>query len=243
MQQENKNDSVQLSSRYQQYMFAKGNLRKTPRSKVFPFRENGKKTNDIQGQSLETNTITARYEGAQATGSYVVEGKLDAQEIKQLNKPKHSNNRVYSEKGLSPTLNTMQGGNRQPFVKIPTNTKLGYDIAEEKNDGIRLEYPNSKTARGRVIKGNSQTLKTSGCVGVLDKSIRRLTPIECERLQGFPDDWTKYGIDYEKGLHIWRENKHELIPISDSQRYKMCGNAVTVNVIKEIMLKLSLFTS
>ncbi len=51
-------------------------------------------------------------------------------------------------------------------------------------------------------------------------SIRRLTPIECERLQAFPDDWTKYGKDNEL--------------ISDTQRYKMCGNAVTTNVIRDV---------
>ena len=49
--------------------------------------------------------------------------------------------------------------------------------------------------------------------------IRRLTPIECERLQGFPDNWTQYGTE---GI------------ISDSQRYKMCGNAVTVNVAEAV---------
>ena len=37
--------------------------------------------------------------------------------ILQLNKPKHSNDRIYSDKGISPTLNTCSGGNRQPFIK------------------------------------------------------------------------------------------------------------------------------
>jgi len=64
-------------------------------------------------------------------------------------------------------------------------------------------------------KGGGHTPIVSG--------IRRLTPKECERLQGFPDDWTKEGTEGK---------------ISDTQRYKMCGNAVTVNVIKEIMKKL-----
>lgn len=49
--------------------------------------------------------------------------------------------------------------------------------------------------------------------------IRRLTPIECERLQGFPDNWTELG---ESGK------------ISDTQRYKMCGNAVTVDVVEAV---------
>ena len=53
------------------------------------------------------------------------------------------------------------------------------------------------------------------------QKIRRLTPKECERLQGFPDDWTKYGVGDE--------------PISDTQRYKMCGNAVTTNVITAVI--------
>jgi len=58
--------------------------------------------------------------------------------------------------------------------------------------------------------------------------IRRLTPLECERLQGFPDDWTKYGED-EHGMRV---------DISDTQRYKMCGNAVTVNVVEAVITNL-----
>lgn len=58
-------------------------------------------------------------------------------------------------------------------------------------------------------------------------NIRRLTEIECERLQGFPDDWTKYG------------NFDGVIKeISKTQRYKMIGNAVTVNVVEAIAKKL-----
>jgi len=54
---------------------------------------------------------------------------------------------------------------------------------------------------------------------VLGRRIRRLTPTECERLQGFPDGWTAEGLNGK---------------VSDSQRYKMMGNAVTVNVIQAI---------
>jgi DNA (cytosine-5)-methyltransferase 1 len=52
--------------------------------------------------------------------------------------------------------------------------------------------------------------------------IRRLTPLECERLQGFEDNWTMFGIDA----------KDNVVEISDTQRYKMCGNAVTVNAVE-----------
>jgi DNA (cytosine-5)-methyltransferase 1 len=53
--------------------------------------------------------------------------------------------------------------------------------------------------------------------------IRRLTPIECERLQGFPDQHTAYG-NYDG----------ETKPMSNTQRYKQCGNAVTVNVVEAV---------
>ena len=77
-----------------------------------------------------------------------------------------------------------------------------------------------------VIGGDAPTIPARGredgsgqpVIGYSGK-IRRLTPIECERLQGFPDNWTKFGTQGE---------------ISDSQRYKMCGNAVTVNVVEAV---------
>jgi len=53
------------------------------------------------------------------------------------------------------------------------------------------------------------------------RNIRRLTPIECERLQGFSDDWTRYG----------QTQQGKIVEISKTQRYKCCGNAVTTNVI------------
>jgi DNA (cytosine-5)-methyltransferase 1 len=56
--------------------------------------------------------------------------------------------------------------------------------------------------------------------------IRRLTPIECERLQGFPDDHTSFG-NYDG----------EVKPVSNTQRYKQCGNAVTVNVVEAVAKK------
>ena len=59
--------------------------------------------------------------------------------------------------------------------------------------------------------------------------IRRLTPVECERLQGFPDSYTQWGVvDARKGL----------LEVSDTQRYKCMGNSVTTSVISAIGSKL-----
>jgi DNA (cytosine-5)-methyltransferase 1 len=56
-------------------------------------------------------------------------------------------------------------------------------------------------------------------------AIRRFTPIECERLMGWQDNWTKYGID--------KQGKQ--IEISDTQRRKLCGNGVVSNVVRELI--------
>lgn len=108
---------------------------------------------------------------------------------------------------------------KQEKVYLINNTKQGYIEAQE-NDGIVLGQPR---ARGRVQKQRSPTLLTGdgcGCGTLTNYRIRRLTPIECERLQGFPDNYTKYGYDGEE--------------MSDTQRYKMIGNAVTTTVIRDI---------
>jgi len=93
-------------------------------------------------------------------------------------------------------------------------------------------YP-SGSENGDVISpdGISKTLKSGeNSPKILENmKIRRLTPVECERLQGFPDNWTKYGQD----------NKE----MSDTQRYKTLGNAVTVNVVYEVARRLTLNTT
>ena len=107
----------------------------------------------------------------------------------------------------------------EKWVLIPEATKKGYAEATV-GQAINLTAPNSKTRRGRV-SDVAPTLDTGMQLHTLteDVRIRRLTPIECERLQGFPDNWTAEGTDG---------------PISDTQRYKMCGNAVTTNVVQAV---------
>lgn len=80
-------------------------------------------------------------------------------------------------------------------------------------------------------EGVSYTLNATGVHGVSDGlRVRRLTPRECERLQGFPDDWTR--IPY-------RGKPAEACP--DSPRYKACGNAITVDVGTWVMQRLADF--
>lgn len=126
---------------------------------------------------------------------------------------------VYETDGISPTIRTMQGGGLEPKIRVREATKQGYAEAIV-GDSVNLSHPNSKTRRGRVGEGIANTLVTGDSQGVVTPNfrIRKLTPRECWRLQGFPD---------------WAFDKAQEVN-SNSQLYKQAGNSVTVNVIKEI---------
>ena len=126
---------------------------------------------------------------------------------------------VYEIDGISPTIRAYQGGNLEPKIRVKEATKQGYQEAEI-GDSVNLSHPNSKTRRGRVGKKIANTLLTGESRGVVepDFRIRKLTPRECWRLQGFPD---------------WAFDKAQEVN-SNSQLYKQAGNSVTVSVIAAI---------
>lgn len=128
---------------------------------------------------------------------------------------------VYDTNGISPTLTVGKGEGAK--ILIRENTKKGYVEACE-GDGIRLDHIGGTTGRGRVQKQICNTLTTGSHAGVIDKGfrIRKLTPKECWRLQGWKDE------DFEKAAKV----------CSDSQLYKQAGNGVTVPVIYEIAKRL-----
>ena len=131
--------------------------------------------------------------------------------------------RVYDISGISPCLNCMGGGGLEPKIRVKEATSQGYAEAEI-GDSVNLSHPNSKTRRGRVGKQIANTLLTGESQGVVepDFRIRKLTPRECWRLQGFPD---------------WAFDKAQEVN-SNSQLYKQAGNSVTVNVITAIAKEL-----
>ena len=130
---------------------------------------------------------------------------------------------VYDTDGIAPTLRAYQGGNLEPKIRVKEATSQGYAEAEI-GDSVNLSHPNSKTRRGRVGKQIANTLLTGESQGVVepDFRIRKLTPRECWRLQGFPD---------------WAFDKAQEVN-SNSQLYKQAGNSVTVNVIAAIAKEL-----
>ena len=136
-----------------------------------------------------------------------------------------------------------QSGNIGQDKKTP-NTRLPSNIEESFGESNRLAKAMFiKTGKGGIVKGDKWTMekvhptltcfdngdiRTIAAVVTHNNRVRRLTPIECERLHGFPDDWTKLGID---------DNGDE-VKIPETARYRQMGNAVTVPVAKWIGLRL-----
>ena len=180
---------------------------------VFFKRESTKTINKKNRHNLReqvANTLRTNYSNGYSNETY----------IQVQNKGASQHYRVYGKDGLAPTLQSQSGMSSQkhPFIvasrgrnpENPKSIKLGLkteQMLEARQDGLS----NTLTA---VEKDNY----------VCDGKVRKLMPIECERLMSWPDNWTKWGLD-DKG------NK---IEISDSQRYKMCGNGVVSKVVEEI---------
>ena len=187
---------------------------------IFPITENSKETNELQRQQANTCTLTTRYE-AGGNGSYIFERELDAQEEIIVGDFRNDEGFRPRKDGDSPCLATRKHSETDistmpPIIKIKSETK---SIVKA------VQIGNSETFGNYEREGDAFTLRASNPNGVrYNNKIRRLTPIECERLQGFPDNWTRNGI--------------ELGEISDTQRYKMCGNAVTVDVVEAVAKKI-----
>lgn len=145
------------------------------------------------------------------------------------------------EDGIANTLSTVQKDN-QLAVKVAEATKQGYSECRVGIDTVNLSVPGSKTRRGRVGKEVANTLDTSCNQGIFVKvsdelivyavwyekyqcyiAIRKLTPKEYFRLQGWSDNY------FEKAQFV----------NSDSQLYKQAGNGVTVTVIETIARKMN----
>ena len=150
--------------------------------------------------------------------------------------------RVYSENGKSPTLTTMGGGHREPKVAVKggairarskdskgkhvgwkeTKPKQVLEIRKDDKSNSLTSATKDSVAVSK-IRNKSKTVRSGGRLSydrhewdsVDELHWRKLTPLECERLQTFPDN-------YSEG-------------VSNTQRYKMLGNGFTVRVIEHIL--------
>lgn len=192
-------------------IFIVGHLRGERRPEILPIRRKA----DYSSGKTYSNTIDTNYhKGIDNHGQRTMIGTLRTH--------KSGNGFRELKEGVSPTIpaRAREDGSGQPVVRIPIAWSKSHRTGKSESDKRRKNYGQVEE---RVKIGEFNTLSTGDGGGnqstknfVLypDYQIRRLTPVECERLQGFPTGWTDI--------------------LSDTQRYKCLGNAVTVNVIEAI---------
>lgn len=199
---------------------------------------NGFRFSPTDGRGI-AKTITTRA-GCRMDDNFIkVDTILQVGNLKTDSKRKDPQvGRVYSPCGICPTLNTMQGGQREPkvlvksdtnislpnkIILIPEKTKKGYKEAYP-GDCVYINRPHQK--RGCVQHNITQILKTScNDLGVVTKDyrIRKLTPRECFALMGFQKE------DADKLSNNG---------ISNTQLYKQAGNSIVVDVLMGIFSNL-----
>ena len=118
---------------------------------------------------------------------------------------------VKIKKVVSPSLNCMTGGGREPAV-----VSWNGDTTPKASEDVSVTLRSQQGGEG---------------VGVAHAplTVRRLTPIECERLQGFPDNWTSEKMELTLEGNEWKATS-KVVKQADGPRYKQMGNARTVNV-------------
>jgi len=156
-------DSAEVVPQHRERVFIVGHLRGRCTTKVFPI---VKSNREVNSRADTANTLTTRYGEAQGSGSYVAEGQ--PQKIKQVGNISESD---------------AYGGNTQTAGSFKDNT---FAIPVSAPDRL------NKNQNGRRFKNNGDpefTLTTQDRHGVMTAKtrIRKLTPLECWRLQGFPD--------------------------------------------------------
>lgn len=178
-----------------------GHLATASEPGVFPISRNGK----IFIETIETNSTQPQTKLC----STIKSGSLRGDEtyiIKQLNQAKdfggvpQQQNRVYDTTGIMATISAHRTDKRQNGRRFKETNEPSFTLTSQDLHGVQI-----------------------------NQTIRRLTEIECERLQGFPDDWTKFG-----------KYNGEVKQIAKTQRYKLIGNAVTTNVVSTIASKLKI---
>jgi len=167
-------------------------------------------------------------------GSENSQGKSDNSQNREIKvvgnvyENKHSTGRIYSTDGIAPSLRSQQGCAGAPIIFTRSQRTVAYskstrdshldhrvridDTANTLNtgDGCRTQSSVNYIAEGSNIR------------------LRKLTPLECERLMSWPDNYTKFGVN----------DVGDVYEVSDKQRYKMIGNGVVTTCLLPLIEKI-----
>ncbi|MBP2831282.1 DNA (cytosine-5-)-methyltransferase [Aquimarina sp. U1-2] len=206
-----------------------GSLRTQPRPQVFPIGENNQTNLESRKSLSQANiapTVSTRVGADSNYGPYIFtlrgRKKGGGQNV-EFRKDKSTNCITSSAKHnfLLEKWHPLRSVRNEKAKAIRRkNQKEGIDYApfREREFEVRLDGITGALTTNTERENLLTNMKT----------IRRFTPLECERLQGFPDGWTSKGVF-----------DGEIEPISDSQRYKLLGNAVSVPVVKRVGERIS----
>jgi len=188
-----------------------GHLRGQPRPEIFPI---GEKLETVRQARNGTNNNAGCISTKNQSGQAQWDRGTTLIQVGQIGEKNSMGQRVYDTDGIACSVRSQGGGQgAKTGLYAVSRTPLKYMDRNQKN----IEGDYSFTVDGANTGGIKE-----------GSNIRRLSPVECERLQGYSDNFTKFGID---------ENGKETA-ISDTQRYKMLGNAVSVPVVQCIAEKL-----
>jgi DNA (cytosine-5)-methyltransferase 1 len=205
-----------FTTAYRKYRKAKGHTGNQPRPQIYPERESGK--TDLGGilnflrqdfRNRQAGLCADEWLGCAIKSSY----PPTMISPKEVSKGKSQTNRLFDTEGLSKTVGS--GRTEINFFYVKNNSTKTDKLPVFDGDNVSLQ----PSARGSVRGGYSGAVRTSPDAVYNDYTFRRLTPLECWRLQGFPD---------------WSFSKAQAVN-SDTQLYRQAGNAVTVNVVSAIV--------
>ena len=201
------------------------------------------RTLDEVGYDAEWQVLNSKYFVPQNRERIFIIGHLRGQCTRQVfplgesgeindgtqGKTSEKGERIRSRYTRTIDANYWKGGSHGSMIAL---TERRSDEAKQIRKEMRKKGRDWCPRRGKELIPRNDNLSNCITAGQSNEryltdgvKIRKLTPLECERLQGFPDNWTKYGVEGDE--------------ISDTQRYKMCGNAVTVDVIEYIAKNLT----
>jgi len=211
-----------------------GHIRGEPRPKVFPIGEGYTSTSSKFREGDAISCIDASYyKGVDGKRTMIADYRTDeGVRIREegddpcLTASHHSENEPSRMQGLviKPVLTPDRAEKRQNGRRFKDDGEDMFTLTSQDQHGVMISEPkilddyNNKIREdgtcGTITQHCSRSAPKNGMKVVANSSIRRLTPTECERLQGFPDGWTEGQ--------------------SDTQRYKQLGNAVSVPVVKAV---------
>jgi len=223
-------------------VFIIGCLRGQPKPKVFPLGEGSKEDNTMeQREAMISNSSPREFKWQNISPAVLgrdykdpkivyyqksdkkdfrvimdegvspsVQARNDTHKIIYAQKADREIARIYSPEGIAPCLHLKTGGWQEP--KIVASRGRNPNNPSDRTIGAPTEQRLEVNEEG--ISNVLTSVQKDNMV-LEYQNIRHLTPLECERLQSFPDGWTE--------------------GVSDTQRYRQMGNAVTVNVIEAIV--------